>query len=368
MQASHHPIGALLCIDDPVFQAHVAASPHPEQPLRQRIVSEALQKMAEVVRLEQLAPVLAREADVLRVHHSDYLQQLRQASEAAQGEQEIRIDADTYLGRESLHTAYLAAGSAVALAEALIARSNASTTDRVDTSVCGFLNIRPPGHHATPTRAMGFCLLNNAAIAASTVAASLGERVAIVDWDVHHGNGTQDAFYSDPSILYLSTHQAALFPGTGLAEQHGSGPGLGTTVNLPLAEGADASVYQAVFQQIVVPILREFDPKFIIVSAGFDAEQSDPLGGMHLPSKTFGTLAAMLRRVTDDHCPGRLLFCLEGGYSQDALAGGVTNSVHGALNPANFPLSEGTSSLSAERIAELTALRRAHAPHWRSLR
>ena len=188
----------------------------------------------------------------------------------------------------------------------------------------GLALVRPPGHHAEINRAMGFCLFNNVAVAAAHLRRQDGiERVAIVDWDVHHGNGTQDVFYSDPRVLFVSLHQHPLYPGTGMVIETGAGEGDGYTVNVPLPAGKGDADYVRAFEQIVAPATREFDPDFVLVSAGFDTDGRDPLGGMNMTAAGFAALTRILMDVARDRCGGRLAAVLEGGYSLEALEEGV---------------------------------------------
>jgi len=188
----------------------------------------------------------------------------------------------------------------------------------------GFALVRPPGHHALKDRAMGFCLFNTVAVGAHYVQRRHGAtRVLIVDWDVHHGNGTQDAFYENPSVLYLSTHQYPYYPGTGSAEEVGRGAGAGYTVNVPLPAGLGDGEYLRVFREIAVPIAEKFAPDWILVSAGFDPHRRDPLGGMNVTEGGFGAMGAMLLRLAEKHAGGKIAFLLEGGYDLAALKNSV---------------------------------------------
>jgi len=188
-----------------------------------------------------------------------------------------------------------------------------------------FALVRPPGHHATPSQAMGFCLFNNVAIAAKYALKQYGlERIAIIDFDVHHGNGTNDAFYDDPRVLYVSTHQYPHYPGSGGAEETGGGNGRGTTVNIPLPAGCGDAEFRQVFTEIITPVVRRFGPQLIIVSAGYDPHWSDELAMMRVSVRGFGEMATLIKGLADELCNGKMVFALEGGYNLNALAASVT--------------------------------------------
>jgi acetoin utilization deacetylase AcuC-like enzyme len=247
-------------------------------------------------------PRRATREELERVHLPAHLDELEAFCAAGGG----RIDADTSAGAESWDAAVLAAGAGLDAIERL---------DRGEASAA-FCVVRPPGHHATPERSMGFCLLNNVAVAAAALAGR-GERVVIYDWDAHHGNGTQDAFYADSRVLYVSAHQWPLYPGTGALDETGYGPGEGYTINLPFPPGTTGDVYLAAFDEVVAPALERFDPTWAIVSAGFDAHRADPLTGLNLTAGDFADLTERLLGVVPQ---GRLLAFLEGGYDLQALA------------------------------------------------
>jgi acetoin utilization deacetylase AcuC-like enzyme len=223
------------------------------------------------------------------------------------------LDGDTVVLPDSWEVARLAAGAALAATDAVL-------DNRVARAFC---LVRPPGHHATPTHGMGFCLVNSIAVAAAHALGRGLERVAIVDWDVHHGNGTQDAFYTTDRVFFCSIHQSPLYPGTGLADERGEGRGEGTTLNLPLRPGGDDNTYRLVFAEQVEPAIRAYRPELILVSAGFDAHARDPLANMRLSEAGFAWLASRVLALATELSDGRLVALLEGGYDLDALAASV---------------------------------------------
>jgi acetoin utilization deacetylase AcuC-like enzyme len=233
---------------------------------------------------------------------------------ATRDQESGRIDADTYFTGQSFEIARLAAGGTIDLARAIM-RGEARA---------GLAAVRPPGHHAEADRAMGFCLLNNVAIAARAIQAEFGApRILILDWDVHHGNGTQHIFEDDPSVLYVSTHQFPFYPGTGDFGEAGTGRGLGTTLNVPMPAGCGDPEYIGVMDRLIVPAVRHFRPELILVSCGFDAHRDDPLASMEISLAGFQTLARRVRQLADEVCEGRLLHVLEGGYALTGMREGT---------------------------------------------
>ncbi|MBV9090600.1 MAG: histone deacetylase [Mycobacteriaceae bacterium] len=300
---------------------------HPERAERIRAVWRGLRESGLTARMQPLDTRAVDPALVLALHTADYLDLLGRISAVPRT---TFLDPDTYAGPDALTIALLSAGGAVGAVDRVL-RGAADN---------GLAAIRPPGHHAMPDRGMGFCLLGNVAIAAHFARARYGiSRVLIVDYDVHHGNGTQAMFYDDPSVLYVSTHQYPFYPGTGAATDIGTGPGEGYTVNIPLPAGSGDANYAAVFDRIVWPAVERFGPELILVSAGFDAYWADPLAGMRLTLAGYSHLAGEVIRMARRFCDGRVVFALEGGYDLDALRHGVSNVARLLLGePTSEPL------------------------------
>ncbi|MBK7950384.1 MAG: histone deacetylase [Deltaproteobacteria bacterium] len=302
---SPSPSPRVRFVGDPRFRAHRAPPGHPERPERLDAVDLALEALAACVgeeTVERAAPRAAEFEELLRVHDERMLQRLSATRYARDGQ----LDADTYHVAESFDVAKLAAGTTIDLVRAALH----------DEAPRGFAAVRPPGHHAEANRPMGFCLLNNVAIATRAAQREQGEpRILIFDWDVHHGNGTQHLFEDDPGVLYLSTHQFPFYPGTGDHREAGRGPGLGATINVPMPAGCGDAEYVGVVDRIVVPAAIAFRPDLILVSCGFDAHRDDPLASMEVGLEGYRAMATRLRALADSLCRGRIVYVLEGGYS-----------------------------------------------------
>ncbi|MBX3229317.1 MAG: histone deacetylase [Labilithrix sp.] len=327
-----------LLLSDPRFFQHRSAAYHPERPERLDAAQAAIERARDGgLVFAPVAPRPATPAELARVHTPKFVEWLG----GLRGE-EGYIDADTYLGPESIAVAELAAGGTVALVDALL-----------DGPVKrGIALVRPPGHHARPDQAMGFCLFNNVAVAAAHARARGLSRVAVIDWDVHHGNGTQEMFYRDPNVLYVSTHQFPFYPGTGAVRETGEGEGEGFTVNVPLTAGGGDGVYRGVFERVILPALEQYAPELVIISAGFDASARDPLAEMALSADAFGWMARALRRVADTSADGRLLLALEGGYDLVALESGLLAATRGITEGVAMEIAREVDHEDIERAAK----------------
>jgi acetoin utilization deacetylase AcuC-like enzyme len=316
-----HPTA--YCYDPFNLRHHLAG--HPENRERLAGVWNLLQSEGALAGLLDVPCTPADDSQLLRVHGRRHLEMVALA--ATRG---AHLDPDTYVGHDSEQAARLAAGGLCNIVNAVLDGDAAN----------GFALVRPPGHHATPDRGMGFCLYNNVAIAARYAQTAHGlDRVMIVDFDVHHGNGTQDAFYEDGSVLFFSTHQYPYYPGTGHWRDTGRGAGARATVNVPFPAGVSDAGYFKAFDAILAPIARRFQPQFILVSAGYDAHWNDPLAGMALTIPGYAGLAARLLALAEELCAGRIVFTLEGGYHLEVLAHSVLNTIR-QLSQSDAPISD----------------------------
>ena len=336
----------VLLVSSPRFVDHRTPNGHPERPARAEVMARVAERWT-AGGGPTAAPAPVSDEALARVHDGRYLEDI-----AATAGRRVRLDPDTYTSPDSEAVARLAAGAAVAAVD-----------HALDHGAPGLAFVRPPGHHAERARAMGFCLYNNAAVAAAHALARGLERVAVVDYDVHHGNGIQWIFYDDPRVLYVSTHQYPFYPGTGAADDVGRGDGAGTTVNVPLAAGAGDADLDRVFREVVMPILGSYAPDVVVLSAGFDAHAADPLGGMRLSTEGYATLTRRLRAFTAERCAGRLAVVTEGGYDLQALEECLdgTLEVCGAEPSASIEPVAGSTAIAA---AGLQSVMRAQSPYW----
>lgn len=339
---------ASLCLaDDELFDQHLSPPGHPERPARleaarQGLLGSALGRSA--------ARLPARDASVdelSRVHAPAYVEALAQTSGRSG-----HLDADTFYSPRSFDAARRASGAALAMTDALL-------DARAD---FGFALLRPPGHHARAAQSMGFCMLNHVAVAARHALERGARRVVVLDWDVHHGNGTEELFADSAEVLYVSLHQSPQYPGTGAARDLGSGAGRGYTLNVPLSAGADNAAYAAAFVRLVLPVIEQFRPDLTLVSAGYDAHRRDPLGGMQLDGRGYGWMTRQLVETTRRGPSHRIGFLLEGGYDLEGVRESVLHTVEALNAPPDVPDFGG---VDAQYEAEISVSARAHAEFWR---
>jgi acetoin utilization deacetylase AcuC-like enzyme len=337
----------LRVYSDPASERHVNHLARVEAPERFPAALAGVEEAERSgVRVERRSCEPAGEDALARVHAPAYLDYLRELSAAGGG----YLSLDTALDRGSWEAARLASGAAIGAVESALSGEAA------------FAIARPPGHHAGRATGMGFCLLNHAAVAAEHARSRGVGRIAILDWDVHHGNGTQDIFYDGGQVLYLSAHQSPFYPGTGGADEVGEGEGRGFTVNVPLPARSGEEAYAAAFAGVFLPVLREFGPALILVSAGYDAHWSDPLGGMALEASSFGRFAAWLASLAGELGAAPLALVLEGGYNLGALTAGVAATMQGVVKPQDAaPEYPGD-------VRPVESARKVLAPLWQGLR
>ena len=335
-------------VKDDLFIEHDTGAWHPESPDRLKSIYNSLERRdrPELTIMERR---FATQEDICLVHTSDHFKRIAKT----EGQEPIALDADTHVCGRSFPAALAAAGGVIQLTEQVL---DGHLTN-------GFALIRPPGHHAEAGRAMGFCLFNNVAVGAAWAMKNRGlSRILIVDWDLHHGNGTQHAFYTDNRVVYFSTHQFPYYPGTGALAETGRDKGLGYTINVPFNYGFGDEHYLAVFKRILVPVSIAFKPELIMVSAGFDIYKNDPLGGMRVTTEGFAALTRVLKAIAEELCQGRLVFTLEGGYHIDGLAEG-TEKVLGVLSNTCLAGKE-LVSVDPPEPEIVGSVRRMHSDFW----
>lgn len=329
--------------DDPLFLQHRSRGYHPERPERLLAARRGVERCAaDGVAIRALAPRDATDEEILRAHDASYVEALLKLDG-----QYAALDGDTYVVPDTIRAARRSAGAAIALVEALMSAGGPAR---------GAALGRPPGHHATREQGMGFCLLNNVAIAASAALAAGLSKVAIVDWDVHHGNGTQDVFWESDDVLFISLHEMPLYPGTGAPPEVGEGEGRGYTINVPLSASAGDAAYKLAFEEVVLPALRWFSPELVLVSAGYDAHERDPLASMMVSEAGYGWMAAELAAIADASAGGKIGLVLEGGYDLTAIEGSLAASIHGVMGSGEQRPIEG--HVSAAHRAEIDKIRR----------
>ncbi len=311
-------------VSDRRYLKHFAGRRHPERPARVAVMNEMAEQLGRA-RILALSPREASVEELELCHDPAYVAEVERSASMPRYD----FDPDTHASPDSYQTARLAAGGVLTAVEAVMdgAADNA------------FAIVRPPGHHALAARAMGFCLFNNVAIAARYLIRRRGlKRVLVVDWDVHHGNGTQDIFYDSAEVLYFSTHQFPFYPGSGRLDEVGAGGGAGYTVNAPMPAKFGDNEYLRVFDDVLAPVVRQYRPEFILISAGFDAHFRDPLGGMRVTEAGFSALARRVKRLAAECCGGRMAAALEGGYDLKALADSGRSVIEELGREAGEPL------------------------------
>ncbi|MCL0094415.1 histone deacetylase [Dehalococcoidales bacterium] len=334
---------------DPIYLKHDTGR-HVESAKRLEAIISHLEKSQLKHQLIPIKPAAASIEEISLVHYKQYISYIQDVAQRGGG----RLDADTVMSPNSYQVAIYAAGGTIRATEAVMKGKLASA----------LALVRPPGHHATPQRAMGFCLFNNVAIAAKYALAKYKlERILIIDFDVHHGNGTQEIFYDNPEVLYISTHQYPFYPGTGSIEEDGSGVAKGTTVNIPLPAGCGDVEYLLVFEQIIIPIARRFNPQLILVSAGYDLHWVDRMAMMQVSVTGFGQMVKIIKELADELCSRRLVFSLEGGYNLTALAASVKATFDVLLGNTNIedPLGQSPHQAAAPSIThQIKAIKEIH--------
>ena len=334
---------------DEIFVQHRAPSGHPERPARLEAVRDSLIAAGLREHGQHIAIRNATDEELARVHTGGYLDELTRTVPGNSG----WLDADTFYSPRTWDATLAAAGSVADLGQRILGGELRQ----------GLAIVRPPGHHATADRGMGFCLVNNVAVAAAAARAAGAARVAILDWDVHHGNGTQDIFWNDPTVMYLSVHQYPFYPGTGAPTEIGGPNALGATVNVGLAAGSGDRDYLAALDDVLIPAMTRFAPDIIFVSAGFDAFVQDPLAGMVVTRAGFAAMARRVRACADEICSGRIVFTMEGGYDLGGLAGGMTEVLTALTAPLATSVDGIVAStapkLDSSTVASITATQKA---------
>lgn len=329
----------------PAYLDHDMGAGHPESPNRLRAIMQHLEQSGMAARLTKIAPRKAEDEWITQVHTPAYVAALHRHAPTSG---RVSLDPDTSMSPGSLTAAYLAAGGALAAIDAIMNK-------QVDHVFCA---VRPPGHHAEAGRAMGFCLFNNVAVAAKAALKAGVRRVAIVDWDLHHGNGTQHIFEGDPDVLYLSMHEYPYYPGTGAVGEVGGGAARGRTVNVAWPPGMGDAEYLAAFDRVLLPIARAFDPELVLVSCGFDAAAGDPLGAMKISAAGYGAMTERVCSIAE----GRVVLSLEGGYNLHAISAAAAACTAALLGDGAPPVDPEPPNAAAEHV--LREVVKAQRPFW----
>lgn len=340
---------SLILLSSERFLDHQPPPGHPERVERGQVMQGVAASWKQRGRIVQ-TPRPATHAELRRVHTDAHLAAIDQTAGRA-----VSLDPDTFTSTDSRDVALLAAGAAISGVEAIVQ----SRATRV------LALVRPPGHHAERERAMGFCLYNNVAAAAAHALALGMERVVVMDYDVHHGNGTQWIFYDDPRVLYISTHQYPFYPGTGAVEDVGRGKGAGFTLNVPLEAGSTDGDYAAIFEAVVIPAIDQFRPELMLISAGYDAHERDPLARMRLSTSGYAGLTKVLCDAADRNCHGRVVAVTEGGYDLTALKGCLESSIAVLDGGAAPPPAESPRAATSRSRTAIAAVRAAQSRYWK---
>lgn len=344
-------------VKDYRYLEHITGDYHPESHQRLEVIYERLEEEDAKNKFLLIEPRFATHEELEYVHIDQYIAQV----EGTAGKPLVMLDSDTQTSPKSWEAAKLAVGGVLTMIDKLMKKE-------IDN---GFALIRPPGHHAESDRAMGFCLFNNVAIGAEYAIKEYGlDRILIIDWDLHHGNGTQHTFYDDSRVLYFSTHQYPYYPGTGNFNEIGSGDGKGFTVNIPLSPGPGDDEYAKIYLEILKPITLEYKPEMILVSAGFDIYHQDPLGGMGVTPEGFARLTRIIMELAELTCRGRVLLALEGGYHLDGLRDSVWTVLRELGGESGLKDGESILEKKIENSAIVSVIERVktiHQAHWQSL-
>ncbi len=340
---------SVAIVKDSIYLQHITDNYHPENPKRLEYVYAMLETLDQKG-LTYISPRVATHDDIALNHDPSYINSIEQTS----GKGPLHLDGDTVASPKTYEAALMATGGVLELADAV-------QSSRVQN---GFALVRPPGHHAERSKAMGFCIFNNIAITARYLEQKYNlKNILIVDFDLHHGNGTQHSFYNDKSVLYFSTHQYPYYPGTGWYEEIGEGAGRGYTINIPMSYGMGDEDYLYVFKDVLVPVTEAYLPDFILVSAGFDAYYNDPLGGMEVSEAGFAAMSRMLVDLAEKHCGGKILFVLEGGYDLKGLASSVQAVIMELKGQTIYPREK--KGEPSESVVQMTSIvKRLLAPYW----